>query len=98
MSENSANRVGRYDLITPMLPCKDEILAKFEKILMSGNFILGEEVRLLEEELAAACGVPDAVGVASGSSALFASVETKSATTLTVCPGRSSVASPAELR
>ncbi len=23
-------RVGRYDLVTPMLPCKDEIVAKFE--------------------------------------------------------------------
>jgi dTDP-4-amino-4,6-dideoxygalactose transaminase len=71
MSATYNKRVGRYDLISPMLPCKDEILAKFEKFLMSGNYILGEEVRLLEEELAAACGVVDAVGVASGSSALF---------------------------
>ncbi len=70
-SKGAAKRVGRYDLITPMLPVKDEILAKFEKLLMSGQYILGEEVRLLEEELAAACGVPEAVGVASGSSALF---------------------------
>jgi dTDP-4-amino-4,6-dideoxygalactose transaminase len=64
-------RVGRYDLVTPMLPCKDEIVAKFEKLLLSGRFILADEVRLLEEELAAACGVADCVGVASGSSALF---------------------------
>jgi len=71
MASTNNKRVGRYDLITPMLPCKDEILAKFEKFLMSGHYILGEEVRLLEEELAQACGVTDAVGVASGSSALF---------------------------
>ena len=71
MSAKNNNRVGRYDLITPMLPCKDEIMEKFEKFLMSGQYILGDEVRLLEEELAAACGVVDAVGVASGSSALF---------------------------
>jgi len=71
MAAKNDTRVGRYDLITPMLPCKDEILAKFEKFLMSGHYILGEEVRLLEEELAEACGVVDAVGVASGSSALF---------------------------
>lgn len=71
MSAKNNKRVGRYDLITPMLPCKDEILEKFEKFLMSGHYILGDEVRLLEEELAAACGVVDAVGVASGSSALF---------------------------
>ena len=71
MTATYDKRVGRYDLITPMLPCKDEILAKFEKFLMSGHYILGEEVRLLEEELAEACGLVDAVGVASGSSALF---------------------------
>jgi dTDP-4-amino-4,6-dideoxygalactose transaminase len=71
MAATNDKRIGRYDLITPMLPCKDEILAKFEKFLMSGHYILGEEVCLLEEELAQACGVVDAVGVASGSSALF---------------------------
>ncbi|MCB1182726.1 DegT/DnrJ/EryC1/StrS family aminotransferase [bacterium] len=63
-------RVGRYDLVTPMLPVKDELVAKFEQMLLSGNFILGEEGRLLEAELADACGVPAAVGVSSGSSAL----------------------------
>jgi dTDP-4-amino-4,6-dideoxygalactose transaminase len=70
MSHSESKRVGRYDLVTPLRPCKDEIVAKFEQILMSGAFILGEEVRLLEEEVAEACGVPHAVGVASGSSAL----------------------------
>ncbi len=63
--------ISRYDLVTPMLPCKEEILDKFERFLMSGHYILGEEVRLLEQELATACDVPEAVGVASGSSALF---------------------------
>ena len=71
MAATNDKRVSRYDLITPMLPCKDEILEKFERFLMSGHYILGEEVRLLEEELAATCGTADAVGVASGSSALF---------------------------
>ena len=70
-ANGAVKRVGRYDLVTPMLPVKDEIVARFEKILLSGNFILGEEVRALEEELAEACGVPAAVGVSSGSSALF---------------------------
>ena len=37
MKPQSDGRVGRYDLVTPMLPCKDEIMAKFEPILlMSG--------------------------------------------------------------
>lgn len=71
MSSRPDTRIGRYDLVTPMIPCRDEIMAGFEKILMSGSYILGEEVTALERELAADCGVPDAVGVASGSSALF---------------------------
>ncbi len=71
MSSPEPKFIERYDLITPMLPCKDEILAGFERFLMSGQYILGQEVSRLEEELSADCGVPAAVGVASGSSALF---------------------------
>ncbi|MFH1841748.1 MAG: DegT/DnrJ/EryC1/StrS family aminotransferase [bacterium] len=64
-------KVTRYDLVTPMLPCKDEIMAGFERLLLSGQYILGEEVHSLEAEMAAACEVPEAVGVSSGSSALY---------------------------
>ncbi len=71
MAPSSNNRIGRYDLITPMIPCKDEIMEKFEKFLMSGHYILGKEVDALEKDLAQQCGVAEAVGVASGSSALF---------------------------
>ena len=71
MNAPARKRVGRYDLVTPMLPVKDQILAGFEKLLLSGNYILGQEVHLLEEALAAECAVAEAVGVASGSSALF---------------------------
>lgn len=71
MSHSSSKRIGRYDLITPMMPCKDEIMEKFEKILMSGNYILGQEVKSLEKDLAEQCGVGYGAGVASGSSALF---------------------------
>jgi len=62
--------VGRYDLVTPMIPCQDELLAGVERILTTGNYILGEEVHALEKEIAEICQVEDAVGVASGSSAL----------------------------
>ncbi|MCP4574432.1 MAG: DegT/DnrJ/EryC1/StrS family aminotransferase [bacterium] len=64
-------RTGRYDLVTPMIPCKDEIMAGIEKILMTGSYILGPEVAGLEAEMADDCGTADSVGVASGSSALF---------------------------
>ena len=49
--EEQRKRVGRYDLITPMIPCKDEILAKIEKCIMTGNYILGEEVQLVSTRL-----------------------------------------------
>ncbi len=71
MTPSNNKRIGRYDLITPMIPCKDEIMDKFEKFLMSGQYILGKEVDTLEKDLAEQCGVGYAVGVASGSSALF---------------------------
>jgi dTDP-4-amino-4,6-dideoxygalactose transaminase len=67
MAQRRDKRIERYDLVTPMIPCKDEIMEKFERFLMSGRYILGEEVALLERDLAAACEVPEAVGVASGS-------------------------------
>jgi dTDP-4-amino-4,6-dideoxygalactose transaminase len=75
MSEAVTNRVRRYDLVTPMIPCRDEIMAGFERILMSGQYVLGEEVHALEREMAAACGTTDAVGVDSGSSALHVALE-----------------------
>ncbi len=49
MAVKNTTRVKRYDLVSPMIPCKDEILEKFERFLMSGQYILGDEVRLLEE-------------------------------------------------
>ncbi len=69
--KSTMKRIGRYDLITPMIPCKDEIMEKFEKFLMSGHYILGNEVTTLEKDMAEQCGVAEGVGVASGSSALF---------------------------
>jgi dTDP-4-amino-4,6-dideoxygalactose transaminase len=71
VSNSKQTRISRYDLVTPMLPVKDQVMADFERILMSGQYILGEEVRLLEREMADQCGVADAVGVASGSEALY---------------------------
>jgi len=67
--------VPRYDLTTPLIPCRDEILAGVERLLAGGRFILGEEVAALETEMAAACGAAAAVGVASGSDALLLALQ-----------------------
>jgi dTDP-4-amino-4,6-dideoxygalactose transaminase len=50
---------------------RDEILAAVTRVIDSQQFILGEEVRKLEEEIAAYCDTAYAIGCASGSDALF---------------------------
>lgn len=50
---------------------KDEIKGQIERVITSGAFILGEDVRLFEEEFAKYCGVKYGVGVNSGTDALF---------------------------
>jgi len=47
-----------------------EINHAISKVIQEADFILGREVRLFEEEFAAFCDVPYAVGVDSGTSAL----------------------------
>lgn len=49
---------------------REDALAAFEKVGASGWYILGEEVRLLEQDLAALWGFPHAAGVASGLDAI----------------------------
>lgn len=51
-------------------PLAEELLRDFERVLRSGQFILGPEHDAFEGELAAACGVTHAIGVASGTAAL----------------------------
>ncbi|MBC8425598.1 DegT/DnrJ/EryC1/StrS family aminotransferase [bacterium] len=75
MKEEMMRRVERYDLVSPMMPCKDEILAGVDRILSTGSYILGEEVHALEREMAEACGGADSVGVASGSAALYLALQ-----------------------
>ena len=52
-------------------PLRDEILAAITRVVDSQHFILGEDVALLEKELAAYCHVEHAVTCGSGSDALF---------------------------
>jgi dTDP-4-amino-4,6-dideoxygalactose transaminase len=55
---------AQYDSI------KDEIDDAIHRVVRSGQFILGPEVKAFEEEMAAYCGTKYAVGVASGTDAL----------------------------
>ncbi|MBS3108012.1 DegT/DnrJ/EryC1/StrS family aminotransferase [Candidatus Woesearchaeota archaeon] len=49
---------------------KDEIDGAIKKVLNEGNYILGEEVAIFENNFARYCGVDCAIGVDSGTSAL----------------------------
>lgn len=58
------------DLKAQYVNIKDEILQCINKILESSHYILGENVKALEEEVKTYLGVREAVGVASGTDAL----------------------------
>lgn len=59
------------DLPAQQAPIKDDIDAAVARVLASGRYVLGPEVEALEAEFAGACEAPAAVGVNSGTSALY---------------------------
>lgn len=72
MPGSAARRsVPLLDLRPVHQPLREEILAAITRVVDSQHFILGEDVALLEQELAAYCGVEYAVSCGSGSDALF---------------------------
>ena len=62
------------DLKAQLNPIRDEIEVAIQRVLQQGQFILGPDVGLLEQEVAAYCGTIFAVGVASGTDALHLSL------------------------
>jgi dTDP-4-amino-4,6-dideoxygalactose transaminase len=63
--------VPLLDLKPQYAAIRDDVRAAIDRVLDSQQFILGAEVAALERELAAFCGVPDAIGVSSGTDALL---------------------------
>ena len=64
-------QVPLLDLKQQHAALREELRAALDRVLDSQQFVLGEDVRLLEEELARYCGTRHAVGCASGSDALL---------------------------
>jgi dTDP-4-amino-4,6-dideoxygalactose transaminase len=62
--------IAFVDLKRQYQTIKKEVDAAFKKVCLQANFILGDEVELLEQEFARYCGVKFAVAVDSGTSAL----------------------------
>ena len=63
--------VPALDLKAQYPAIRDEIEAVIRRVIESQMFVLGPEVEQLEAELAAYCGVPRAIGCASGTDALL---------------------------
>lgn len=58
------------DLKAPYAELKDELDAAYRRVMKSGWFILGDEVRAFEQEFAAYCGARYCIGVGNGLEAL----------------------------
>lgn len=63
--------IRMLDVPAQLAPIQDQLEAAATRVLRKGNFILGEEVEALENELASFCSVRYGVGVASGTDALL---------------------------
>lgn len=63
-------KVAMVDLAAQHAPLRKQIEAAFRRVMASGQFVLGENVRCFEEEVAAHLGVDHAVACASGTDAL----------------------------
>lgn len=59
------------DLKAQYLTIKDDIDQAIQRVLDSSKFVLGPEMRAFEEEMAAYCGVKEAVAVGNGTDALL---------------------------
>jgi len=71
MTPTPAMQVPLLDLKQQHAALREELRAATERIIDSQQFVLGEEVRLLEEEIARYSEARHAVGCASGSDALL---------------------------
>lgn len=63
-------RIPLVDLKEQYNTIREEVDAAIQRVLQDGQFILGPDVRVFEEEVAAYCGTKFAIGVASGTDAL----------------------------
>lgn len=71
MTATTTKQIPLLDPGAQHRPLRDELLRAMTQVLDSQHFIMGEEVKKLETEIAAYTGVSRAVGCASGSDALY---------------------------
>lgn len=83
------SKIPLVDLQAQYATIKAEVGEAIDRILSSCKFILGEEVKLFEQEFAAACGAKHGIGVASGTSAIHLAL-----TAVGVKPGDEVITTP----
>lgn len=71
VSTPSTTSVPILDLKRQYATIKDEMIAALTRVCDSGQFVLGPDVKILEEQIAAYCQAEYAIGCASGSDALL---------------------------
>ena len=59
-------KVPYLDVRASNLELRTQLLAAFARVNDSGDYILGDEVRLFEQEFAGYCGTRNTVGIGSG--------------------------------
>ena len=74
MTEKTKN-IPMLDLKAQYLPIKEEIKSALKDIIESGQFVLGQNVRSFEEEVASYHNVKSAVALASGTDALHLALD-----------------------
>ena len=72
LNRNLDMNVPLLDLKIQYQTIKEELRLVIDEVCESQHFILGPRVVQMEEQLAAYCGCPHAVGVSSGTDALLA--------------------------
>lgn len=66
-----ARYVPYVDLSREHIALKKDLLGAIERVLASGQFVLGDETEKFEIEFAAYCGVKHAIAVGNGTDAIF---------------------------
>ena len=66
----NTGRIQFVDLVAQYQQIKPEVDAAIAQVCAHGDFVLGEDVKLFEQEFAAFCQAPHCVTVANGTEAL----------------------------
>jgi len=64
-----------FDFSPEISEIENQILNAIKRVISSGRYILGNEVTAFEKEFSKACSCKHAIGVASGTDALFLSLK-----------------------